>query len=125
MRSSKAGEIVDASYHADYDIPFHTYGSVGKHLYSQPPVVKNIQPPLAVQGKDVWIRVLGMNFSPNSVVLFNGTPVETKWVGDKELSARLTPKQTAQPGSYLVGVETPKPGGGVTPGIGFIIDYSD
>ncbi len=121
----KGGEIVDTSYHADYDIPFHTYGPVGKHLYSQPPLVHDIQPSLAVQEKEVWIRVLGANFSPNSVVLFNGSPLETKWVGDKELSARLTARQTAHPGSYLVGVETPKPGGGVTQGIGFIVDYSE
>ena len=121
----KAGEIVDTSYHASYDVPFHTYGAVGKHLYSQPPVVQSTQPTLAVEGKDLWIHVKGANFSPNSVVLFNGSPVETKWVGDQELSARLTPKQTAQPGNYLVGVQTPKPGGGVTPGVAFIIDYSE
>jgi hypothetical protein len=121
----KGGEVVDTSYHADYEIPFHTYGPVGKHLYSQPPVVRRTQPALAVEGEEIQIRILGANFSPNSVVLFDGMPVETKWVGDGELTARLTPKQTARPGSYLVGVETPKPGGGVNPGIGFIVDYKE
>jgi hypothetical protein len=56
-------------------------------------------------------------------VLFNGTPVETKFVGDNELAARLTGKQTSHPGNYLIGVETPKPGGGVAEGLGLIVDY--
>jgi hypothetical protein len=57
------------------------------------------------------------------VVLFDGVPVETKFIGDNELSGHLVSKQTSHPGNYLIGVETPKPGGGVTEGLGFIVDY--
>jgi hypothetical protein len=122
-RVIKGGEIVDTSYHADYEVPFHQFGPVGKHLYNQPPVVKNIEPGFAVQGKEVRIRVSGMNFVPSSVVLFGGSPVETKFVSATELSAVLTKKQTSQVGNILIGVQTPKPGGGVTEGLGFIVDY--
>jgi Amidohydrolase family len=119
----KGGAVQNIGYHADYDVPFHLTGPLTKHLYSQPPVVANLEPALVAQGGEVWVRVTGANFSPNSVVLFNGIPVETKFVGDNELSGRLTAKQTSHPGNYLIGVETPKPGGGVTEGLGFIVDY--
>jgi hypothetical protein len=57
------------------------------------------------------------------VVLFDGKPVETEFHGDNELAGRLRAKQTSHPGNYLIGVETPKPGGGVTEGLGFIVDF--
>jgi hypothetical protein len=44
-------------------------------------------------------------------------------VGDQELSALLTPAQTAHIGTHTLGVSTPKPGGGVTEGLTFVIDY--
>ena len=115
--------VQNIGYHAGYDVPFHLYGPLTKHLYSQPPIVANLEPALIGQGREVWVRVTGANFSPNSVVLFDGVPVETKFVGDNELSGRLSAKQTSHPGNYLIGVETPKPGGGVTEGLGFIVDY--
>jgi hypothetical protein len=123
----KGGVVQNIGYHADYDAPFHQFGSVSKHLYShlysQPPVVSNLEPALTAEGSEVWVRVTGANFSPNSVVVFDGTPVETKFTGDNELAGRLSAKQTAHAGSYLIGVGTPKPGGGTAEGLGFIVDY--
>lgn len=120
----KGGVVQDVGYHADYDVPFHAYGPVTKHLYSLPPVVSNLSPGVVVEGSDKWVTVTGQNFSPNSVVLFNGTAVQTKWVSDTEMSARLTPQKTATPGNYLVQVSTPKPGGGVSlPNLAIVVDY--
>ncbi len=119
----KGGVMQNIGYHADYDAPFHLTGPLTKHLYSQPPVIANLEPALIVQGSEVWVRVTGANFSPNSVVLFDGKPVETKFVGDNELHGRLTANQTSHPGNYPIGVETPKPGGGVAGGLGLIVDY--
>jgi len=119
----QGGVMQPIGYHPGYDAPFHQYGPVSKHLYSQPPVVSNLEPAITPEGSEVWVRVTGANFSPNSVVLFDGRPVETKFIGDGELQGRLSVKQTTHPGNYLVGVETPKPGGGTTEGLGFIIDY--
>jgi Amidohydrolase family len=119
----KGGVVQDINFHPYYDVPFHTWGPVGKHLYSLPPAVSNLIPDSAVQGTEKWVKVTGANFSPNSVVLFAGDPVESKWVSDKEMSAHLTSKQTASGGTYLIGVSTPKPGGGVTEGLTFVIDY--
>jgi Amidohydrolase family/IPT/TIG domain len=120
----KGGVVQDVGYHADYDVPFHAYGPVTKHLYNLPPVVSNLSPGVVVEGSDKWVTVTGQNFSPNSVVLFNGTAVQTKWVSDTQLLARLTPQKTATPGNYLVQVSTPKPGGGVSPpNLAIVVDY--
>lgn len=120
----KGGVVQDVGYHADYDVPFHAYGPVTKHLYSLPPVVSNLSPGVVVEGSDKWVTVTGQNFSPNSVVLFNGTAVQTKWVSDTQMLARLTPQKTATPGNYLVQVSTPKPGGGVSlPNLAIVVDY--
>jgi hypothetical protein len=119
----KGGVVQNIGYHADYAVPFHQYGPVGKHLYSLPPVVSNVEPGITTQGSEIWVRVTGANFSPNSVVLFDGKPVETKFGGDQELSGKLSAKETSLPGSYLMSVETPKPGGGTVEGLGFIVDY--
>lgn len=120
----KGGVIQDISFHSDYDLPFHVAaGSGAKHLYSIPPLVTNLTPGSAPQGGVVWVKVTGANFSPNSTVLFNGSPVETKWVSDKEMSGKLTPAQTYNGGTYMIGVSTPKPGGGVTEGLNFVVVY--
>ena len=119
----KAGVVQPIGYHAGYDAPFHQYGRVTKHLYNQPPVVSNLEPAITPGESEVWVRVTGTNFAPNSVVLFDGNPVETKFIGDGELQGRLTATQTTHPGNYLIGVHTPKPGGGTTEGLSFIVDY--
>jgi hypothetical protein len=117
------GEIADIKYHADFEVPFHQFGPVGKHLYNQPPKLQAIEPAVGIQGKEVRLRVSGSSFAPNSVVVFRGGPVETKWVSPTELWAVLSSKQTSEVGNYLVGVQTPKPGGGLSEELGFIVDY--
>ena len=117
------GEIVDTSYHGDYRFPFPLFGPESKHLYNPPPRLADVQPPVAVQAKGARLRVLGSGFVPSSVVVFRGRPIETKWVSSTELSAELTPEETAEPGNFLIQVVSPKPGGGASGGLGFIVDY--
>jgi hypothetical protein len=121
----KGGVVQKLGYSAGYEatVPFRQFGSVSKHLYNQPPLVKRLEPEIAPQGSDVWVKLSGRHFAPNSVVLFDGRLVETKFGGDGELSAHFTAGETSHPGNYLVTVSTPKPGGGIAEGIGFVIDY--
>ena len=120
----KGGVVQDISFHPDYDLPFHiAAGSGAKHLYSLPPLVDNLIPGSVRQGDDVWMKVTGANFSPNSTVIFDGSPVETRWLSDKQLSAHLTGRHTFNGGTYLIGVSTPKPGGGVAEGLNFVVVY--
>ena len=119
----KGGVVQDIAFHQGYTTPFHIYGSGTKHLYSKFPEVTNLTPGVITEGDDVWVKVSGANYSPNSIVMFNGKPVETKFGGDGELKAHLMPKDTLEPGNYLMGVFTPKPGGGTNEGMAFVIGY--
>jgi hypothetical protein len=121
----KGGVVQKLGYNAAYEstAPFREFGPVSKHLYNRPPLVQGLQPDVAPQGSEVWVKLTGRHFAPNSLVLFDGQPVETKFGGDGEISGRLTSAQTSRPGSYLIGVTTPKPGGGIAEGLTFIVDY--
>jgi hypothetical protein len=39
------------------------------------------------------------------------------------MSAHIAARQTFDGGTYLIGVSTPKPGGGVTEGLNFVVVY--
>ena len=119
----KGGSLQDITFHPGYNTPFHIYGSGSKHLYAQPPVVTNLTPGTIQQGADVWVKVLGQNFSPNSIVMLGDVALDTKFVGDGELDARLSPEDTGRVGAYPMGVFTPRPGGGTTAGMMFVIEY--
>lgn len=119
----KGGVKQDIAFHSGYSTPFRIFGNGTKHLYAQPPIVSNLAPGLITQGDDVWVKVSGDHFSPNSIVLFDGKPLETKFVGNDELVGHLTPRYSGEAGNYLVGVFTPKPGGGTTEGLTLVIGY--
>jgi hypothetical protein len=121
----KGGVVQKLGYNAAYEstAPFRQFGPVSKHLYNQPPLVQSLEPDIAPQGSERWVKITGRHFAPNSVVLFDGQPVETKFGGDGEISGRLTSAQTSRPGSYRIGVSTPRPGGGTAEGLTFVIDY--
>jgi hypothetical protein len=57
------------------------------------------------------------------VVKFNGRASDTRWVSSTELAALLTPQQTARVGTFLIKVETPKPGGGSSEPVEFIVIF--
>ena len=120
-----AGKPVDTSYHSDYHFPFQQFGIVTKHLYHLPPVLEKVIPGIATQHSQTSIRITGENFVPESLVLFDGETVRTTWVSPTELSAVLEPRHTSEPGSYLLGVSTPAPGGGRVESLEFIIDYPE
>lgn len=119
----KGGVVQDINFHQGYNTPFHVYGQGTKHLYSRPPEVSNLSPSIITEGTEVRIKVSGANFSPNSIVMLDGKAVETKFVGDNELDAKLSPAETASPGTYQLGVWTPKPGGGMNEGLTLVINY--
>ncbi len=118
-----AGEVVDTTYHADYSFPFRQYGPVSKHLYHRRPIIADVQPRITVQKTDTVVRITGENFMPDSVAVFNGEVVSTRYVGRTELAVELSSMQTSRPGSYLITVQTPAPGGGMAEAVEFIVDY--
>jgi hypothetical protein len=117
------GEIVDITYHSDYTFPFPLYGPESKHLYNPAPRLRGIIPAVVTQGKAATLRVMGRGFMPNSVVFFGQSQAETRWVSATELAVSLTPQQTSEVGTVLITVQSPRPGGGVSEAVPFIVDY--
>jgi imidazolonepropionase-like amidohydrolase len=119
----KGGRVIDTRYHADYEIPIKRPGPESKHLYNPVPVIRDVSPPVAVQGETVEVRVLGRGFTSNSVVRFDGRAIETHFVNSNELRAAVSAPQTARVGVYLMSVETPKPGGGLSEPAEFLVTF--
>ena len=67
--------------------------------------------------------VTGRGFTPASVTRLDGHVVDTRWVSATELSVTLTAQQTTRAGTFLLTVETPKPGGGVSHPIEFLVVF--
>jgi hypothetical protein len=57
------------------------------------------------------------------VVFFGQSQAETKWVSATELAVSLTLQQTSEVGTVLITVQSPKPGGGGSEAVPFIVDY--
>ena len=123
FRVIQGGRVIDTKYHADYEIPIKRPGPESKHLYNPVPKLRDVLPPIAAEGQSVDLRILGRDFTTNSVVKFDGRAVETHFVNFSELRASLTPAQTARVGTYLMNVETPKPGGGPSEPVEFLVTF--
>ena len=119
----RGGEIVITGFHGDYAFPFRRRGPESKHLYNPIPVLSDVTPPVATQGAEVRLRVLGRGFVPSSVVVMDGEGLPTTWVSPTELAAVLPRARSARVGTLLIQVETPLPGGGITEPIEFFITY--
>jgi hypothetical protein len=119
----KDGRILDRAFHADYEMPIKRPGPEAKHLYNPIPVLRDVLPPIVVEGRSANLRVLGRGFTSSSVVKFGGRIVQTDWVSPTELAAVLTPEHTARVGTFLITVETPKPGGGPSEPVDFIVTF--
>jgi hypothetical protein len=119
----KDGRVVDTTYHADYAIPLRRPGPESKHLYNPRPSVSDVLPPTAVEGAPVMLRIVGRGFTPGSVVKVDGRAIETRWVSATELAATLGAQQTATPGTRLVTVDTPAPGGGASAPVEFLVTF--
>jgi len=122
-RVIKDGRVVDTTYHADYQIPIRRPGPESKHLYNPVPIVRDVVPPVAVEGASITLRIVGRGFTPSSIVKVDGRASETRWVTSTELAATLTPQQTAKVGTFLITVETPVPGGGSSEPVEFIVTF--
>jgi hypothetical protein len=55
------------------------------------PTLTELDPTTALKGSTDTLRVLGTNFMPTAVIVFNGTEVATNFVSDTELTYTLDP----------------------------------
>ncbi len=87
------------------------------------PIASFVAPASTFAGTRTFsVRVLGNNFTPASVVKFNGQAVPTTYVSSTELQAVLPSIQLSVAGSRTIQVETPPPGGGTSTQLSFVIN---
>jgi len=65
--------------------------------------------------------ITGTNFTPASVIRWNGNPLTTIFVDPNHLSASVIPEKLATEGSFDITVYNPSPGGGETSPMAFMI----
>jgi hypothetical protein len=119
----RGGKLMDTDFHSDYRFPFLRYGPESKHLYNPVPALSDVQPPVATEGSAVTLRILGERFIPNSVVRLGELSLPTRWISSTELSVTLDTSLTSAVGTFLISVETPLPGGGLTEPLEFYVTY--
>ncbi|MCC7173981.1 MAG: IPT/TIG domain-containing protein, partial [Bryobacterales bacterium] len=82
---------------------------------SPAPAISSLAPGSVIAGGAAFsLTVTGGNFVANSVVRWNGAERATTYVSASELRATIPAADIAAPGSALVSVFTPAPGGGAS-----------
>lgn len=91
-------------------------------ITSPAPSIDSISPPRARAGTATTVIVTGSNFNGLSVVRWNGAARPTNSLSTTRLSAQLSATDLASPGTGLIDVFTPAPGGGASGALVFTID---
>lgn len=88
------------------------------------PQVERLSPEAANEGSpDQTIQLRGKNFAEDATVVFDGVPVPTEFVSETQLKARIPEQLLRNVGSYAVQVINPRPGGGDSAPVQFIVRY--
>lgn len=94
-----------------------------EQIKSPTPSISKLAPPDMPAGQPAFtLEVDGNNFTPASVVLWNGSPRTTLFGTTSELTAQIFASDIQNAGTATVAVETPAPGGGTTQTLTFTID---
>ncbi|MGB2889076.1 MAG: IPT/TIG domain-containing protein [Candidatus Acidiferrales bacterium] len=97
--------------------------SCGGQINFPTPVIKAISPSSIAAGQPQFtLTVTGGNFVPQSTVLWNGAARVTLFQNGATLIATITSSDISAPGTALVAVTTPAPGGGTTTQLTFTIN---
>lgn len=96
--------------------------SPGITIVPPAPVITSLNPSAAMAGtSSLSLIVNGSNFTPTSVVQWNGSPRPTTYFGSTLLSARISSADLASVAHPQVTVSTPPPGGGTSNAVTFIV----
>jgi hypothetical protein len=94
--------------------------SPGITILAPVPVITSLDPSGALAGSaSLSLNVYGSNFTPMSVVRWNGSPRVTTYLGPTQLSTTITSADLAVVGTPAVTVFTPAPGGGSSNAVTF------
>ena len=94
-----------------------------QQINSPTPSISKLAPSHMAAGQPAFtMEVDGNNFTPSSIVLWNGQQLTTLFVTTKQLTAEVPAGDIQNAGSATVVVETVPPGGGITQTLTFTID---
>jgi uncharacterized delta-60 repeat protein len=86
------------------------------------PAISSLSPASAVAGSSaLTLTVTGTGYVSGSVVQFNGMALPTVFGSATQLTATIPATALATAGTYAVAVESPAPGGGISPSVSFTV----
>jgi len=98
--------------------------SCGQNVNYPSPTLQAVSPTSITtnQPNPFVLTVIGSNFVQQSAILWNGSPLtDTVFVNTGQLTAVIPPSFYAAPGTAMITVLTPQPGGGTTQAITFSV----
>jgi len=96
--------------------------SSGVTVLAPMPAIASLNPSTAVAGtSSLSLTVIGSNFTPGSVVRWNGSQRATTYVMPTQLTATISSADLASAGTPQVTVFTPAPGGGTSNAVTFTV----
>ncbi len=97
--------------------------SCGQNVNYPKPTLTSISPisTTTAQTNPFVLTVTGTNFVQQSFIQWNSIPLSTAFVNPNQLTATIPPALYATPGTAMITVVTPQPGGGTTQAITFSV----
>ncbi len=118
----KEGIVQDTEYRTDYSIPIPRPSA--SFFPNKTPELSEVTPRLAVEGAErAEIALRGHGFSRYSRVHFDGVRISTRYVSEEQLEASIPTGLLARVGTFLVTVQNPRPGGGVSNSRRFMVKF--
>jgi hypothetical protein len=121
----QGGRVLPTGFHRTYANPIPRIAAHGAPGEGYPrPQLDAVTPGTATEGAgSVTLTVRGRSFVRGTTVIFDRTPLDTTFVSESELRATMPERLARLPGSYAVSVSSPRPGGGDSAPVPFIVKY--
>jgi urease alpha subunit len=119
----KDGQIVDRTMHPDFAIPIPRPQNDQSQINATPRA-QRMSPIIATEGDaEISLVIQGQNFARFSTVLFDVQLIPTTFVKSTELNAKIPARLLTRVGTFPVTVSSPKPGGGMSNELKFLIKF--
>lgn len=119
----QGGKVLDTSFHPEFSNPIPRPNNFETQR-NPVPQVGDASPKAGTEGDEqITLSVVGSNFIDESVVLFAGERVPTTFVKDTELKASVPGRLLKRVGTFPIAVWNPKPQGGISGDVKFIVKF--
>ncbi|MDH3532817.1 MAG: amidohydrolase family protein [Gammaproteobacteria bacterium] len=120
----KDGAVIDRTFHAWFQNPLprgavegsawvralKTQSMQGTEFGQPPPGIQSVSPTIVTEGDaTLTMTILGVNFTPESLVYFGELRLPTRLVSDSEIAAVIDASLISQVGTFPVTVRNPMP----------------